>query len=442
MKRAIFIAAGIAAVGAVAWFSLRDDAVEIDEVAEVQRRAVRSFISEEAETRLDDSYIIDAPVGGTVSRIELEPGDGVQQGEVVAAIDAFDIRQQIAATEALIEQAKAQIEGVDVGKPKAGELESARVRVDESADAQQAAAREREIAEINLEDAQRHYERMRDLHAEGAVSQAEFEEAQRAFNRAQRNVERLRIAEETAGKSLRIASLAEETLRESVDDNEYMREVYRAEIQRLQADLARLQDDLEEATVRSPVDGVVLERFVESELVVSPGMRLLEIGDLTTIEIESDVLSEEAPRIAQGDPVEITGSAVGGQTVTGEVARIYPAGFKKISALGIEQQRVKVIIDFDNRMLQLRPGTSVDVRIVTDQTENALAVPERALFRHEDGWAVFRAVDGEALLTPVDVGVKNSDWAAVASGLEEGEHVISDVDNDLSHGARIQIALE
>ncbi|MCL4693789.1 MAG: hypothetical protein KJ060_14915, partial [Candidatus Hydrogenedentes bacterium] len=155
------------------------------------------------------------------------------------------------------------------------------------------------------------------------------------------------------------------------------------------------------------------------------------------IEIECDVLSEEVGRINRGDPVEITGKALNDEVIMGSVERIYPAGFKKISALGIEQQRVRTIIAFDNAQTDLRPGTSVDVRIITDEAADAVAVPERATFRSEGGWAVFVVQGGEAVLTPVEIALKNDDWAAIASGVQAGETVVAEPKTELKDGMAV-----
>ncbi|MCP4644191.1 MAG: efflux transporter periplasmic adaptor subunit, partial [bacterium] len=97
------------------------------------------------------------------------------------------------------------------------------------------------------------------------------------------------------------------------------------------------------------------------------------------------------------------------------------------------------IIAFDNSELELRPGTSVDVRVITDEHANALAVPERSTFRYEGSWAVFVVRDGHAHLTPVEVGLKNDDWAEIASGLSEGDTVVSEPGNDLEDGVRVEV---
>jgi HlyD family secretion protein len=204
-----------------------------------------------------------------------------------------------------------------------------------------------------------------------------------------------------------------------------------------EAQLQALKSDLEKTVVEAPISGVVLEKYVEDERVLPAGTPLLKLGDLRAVEIECDVLSEEVGRIHVGDPVEITGKALQGIVRMGRVARVYPSGFKKISALGIEQQRVRTIIEFDNNGLDLRPGTSVDLRIITEERTDVIAVPERATFRHKDGWAVFTVDAGRARLTPIEIGIKNNELAEVRSGLEVGQVVVAEPKNELADGVRV-----
>ncbi len=432
-KRRIAFVIGIAIVLAIAYLALHESALPV-EMAQAETRTVRAYIAEDAKTRLDEDITIDMPINGTIRKITLDEGDTVAQGDCVATVDTFALEQQIAGVKAMIEQAEARLTSVDVEKPKPEELASAELRVEQELDRQEIAQKELAIAENDLADAEREYNRVKALHESGAVSQSQLDNAERAYKNAQANLQRARLAVQANQKGREMADLASERLQGSVDDNEFMRRVYNAEIENLQTQLAQLQDDLEKSTIESPVDGVILEKFVEDSRVMAAGSPLLRIGDMSTIEIECDVLSEEVGRINVGDPVEITGKALNDEIIVGSVERIYPAGFKKISALGIEQQRVRTIVAFDNAEANLRPGTSVDVRIITDEAPDAVAVPERATFRNGDGWAVFTVRGGEAVLTPIEITLKNDDWAAIASGVQSGETVVAEPKTELGEG--------
>lgn len=435
MKRLFWI---VVLTGALAGtiFLLRPRPVSV-EVGTPEQRSVSEYIAEEAWTRLAEEYVIDLPVSGTLERIQLEIGDEVTKGEEVARLDSYEIEQEIGGIQARMRQAAAQIDGLETAKPKTQDLETATLRIKEMMDGYRIAQRENSIAAIDFEDAKRAHERAAYLRAEGVASQAQLDEAERRYKGLEENLERTRLAEEASKKSLEIAQLASDRVIDSVDDNEYMRDVYNAEIAALQARLNVLESNLEKSKILAPVSGPVLEKYVSDRRVMPAGSPLIKVGDLSTMEIECDVLSEEVGRIQPGDRVVISGKAVGGQDTEGTVKRVYPAAFRKISSLGIEQQRVKVLIEFDNSGLNLRAGTRLDVKIITAEHERVLAVPERATFKREGGWYVFTVEGGVARLTPIGIGLKNDTWAEITEGLSAGVQIVLNPKNDIDDGVRV-----
>ncbi|MBL7649269.1 MAG: efflux RND transporter periplasmic adaptor subunit [Candidatus Hydrogenedentes bacterium] len=407
------------------------------EIGKPEKRAVREYITEEAKTRLRDEYTVDMPLSGTLKRMGLEVGDVVEVGAILAEIDTFDLEHKIRAAEFLIQQSQFQIDGLASGKPKKEDTDTASVRIKEMSDQLQIAETQHRVAGIESEQARREYERVKKLVEEGVAAQSLLDDAQRTHEGLLEQVDRAQLAVAAARKNVEIAQLAASRVASSMDDNEYMRQVYGAEIQRLEAELAILQSDFKKAMICAPVSGPVLEKYIENTRVLAAGTPIMKLGDLGTMEIESDVLSEEVVAVTPGDAVELIGKALGEAPVLGKVDRIYPSAFQKISSLGIEQQRVKTIIAFDNSALQLRAGTRLDVRIITDETTDAIAVPERSVFRREGEWYVFVVDGGSAELRKVTVGLKNDTWAAITSGLELEEAIILDPKNDLEPGSRV-----
>jgi len=427
---AVAVAAGVAV-------SMRPRPVFV-EIGTPVRMTVREYIAEDAETQLARTFTVDMPVSGTVARIEWQVGDVVQQGEVLTHVESLPIEEQIKALEALIAQTRAQITGVDVTKPKPEALEAAEQRVKEVAASLEMARKARAVVAINLEQARKDYERAQRLQAERVMSQRDFDAAESAYRALEQDLARARLAEQAGEKGLEIAALASRQLAASVDDNEFMREAHRAQIEHFEAQLRVLRDDLEKTTIRAPVTGPVLVKFVEDRRTLLAGTPLLQTGDPASSEIVCDVLSEEVVRVKPSAPVEITGKALGGETIAGTVKRIFPAAFKKISALGIEQQRVRVLIDYDGKAHPLRPGTSLDVRIITAEQPDTLAVPERAVFQHQGAWHVFKVEGGVARLTPVGVGLKNEEWAEITAGLGPEDRFVADPPNDLADSTRVK----
>jgi HlyD family secretion protein len=197
--------------------------------------------------------------------------------------------------------------------------------------------------------------------------------------------------------------------------------------------------DLARFEIRAPVTGRVLRVFHESGTPVMPGTALLEVGDPTDLEVEVDVLSADAVKIAPGARVIL--ERWGGEgPLTGEVRVVEPSGFLKISALGVEEQRVNVIIDLlgpvENRA-SLGDGYRVEARIVVWEGRNVVGVPLGALFRREGGWAVFVVEQGRAALRAVEVGHRNQTMAEVARGLGEGDEVILHPSDRVKDGGKV-----
>ncbi len=434
-KRLVWVGV-IAAVALGGYVAVRGQALPV-EVTSPQRQTVRAYVIEDAKTRLNHEYTIDMPVTGTLRRIALEVGDEVTKGDIIAQVDPYDLQQRIRELESVVESMKAQMEGVDVAKPKEEDIATTRLQMTEAETNLEIARKSLTTAQVAFETAKKAFERAQTLNETGAVSESYFDDANFLYQSASEELKGARLREDAAQKGVEVARLAHERMVGSIDDNEYVRDRLQAEIDRVQAQLAVLRNDLEKTDVRAPVSGPILQKLVSDERVLAPGTPILTLGDLNSLEIECDVLSEEVVNINVGNAVEITGKALKGRELTGTVSRIYPAGFTKISSLGIEQQRVRTIIDCPECASCLRPGTSVDVRIITEASEDALAVPDHAAIRVEGAWSVFRVVDGEAVLTPITVGLRNDVWVEVKEGLSESDIIVAEPKNALSDGAAV-----
>jgi HlyD family secretion protein len=209
--------------------------------------------------------------------------------------------------------------------------------------------------------------------------------------------------------------------------------------------------NLKRTQVHSPVDGVILKRHVWNEKTMMPGEALLDIGNLTDLEVTADILTEEAVRVQAGDTVIIFGEAIGNEPIHGTVRRVRPEAFTQISSLGVEQQRVAVEIAFtpeDLQALKQRGRTlglhyRVRVRIITDEKSQALLIPRTALFRGPDGnWASFKLVQNRVQRVPLTIGLMNDLQAEVLSGLQQGDLVVVAPESTLTEGMKVAAAKE
>ncbi len=366
------------------------------DLADVSRGALRVTVDDEGRTRVKEVYIVSAPVAGRVLRIDRHVGDPVKAGETVLATI------QPTAPTFLDLRGKRQAEAAVHAAEAALQLSEAQLT----------------RAQADLEFARSDLARARKLASGDTISQKTLDNAKREFKTSE-------AAVAAAEATLRVKSFDLETARASLIEpgNE----------------AAARSDEGCCISVRAPVDGCVLRLVQESEAVIAAGAPLVEIGDPRDLEVVVDLLSRDAVRIREGAEVAI--DEWGGEAaVKGRVRRIEPTGFTKVSALGIEEQRVNVIIDFTDppaRWQSLGHGYRVEAHIVVWQSEDALKVPVSALFRHGEDWAVFVVTEGRARLRRVVVGHRNSLAAEVLDGLEEGERVVLYPSDRVSDGVAV-----
>jgi HlyD family secretion protein len=377
----------LALVAAALW----PDARLVD-TGRVERGAVRDTLQAEGRTRLRDRYVVSAPASAMARRLALEPGDVVEAGQPLVVLDAgpaapLDPRTR-AATEAWVAGARAS-------------LASAR----EEAQAADAAARQ----------ARAEAARLRVLAQDRLVAAESAERAETGRQRAER---------EAASALFREAPA-------------------RHQMQAAEAMLARgtRGDGTAELILDAPVAGVVLRRHFESARPVQAGEPLIEIGDPAGLEVEVDVLSADAVRLREDMRVELLrwGEA---HPLAGRVRRIEPGGFTKVSALGVEEQRVWVIVELTgghDTWRHLGDAYRVNARFVLREREDTLRAPASAVFRHGDGHAVFRIEGRRARLVPIRAGIEGEGWVEIAEGLADGDHLLVHPDRELQDGDRVRL---
>jgi HlyD family secretion protein len=384
-RRRVLIAAGGLAALLLLVLAIRPSPLEV-EVAEAQVGPLQVVIEEDGQTRAVDRYVITAPVAGRLQRITLSEGQTVSGGEVVARIEPLPL------DEPAREQLQAQVSAA-TARRAAAETEVAR-------------------ATAAVEQARREVERRRALLAEGAIAQEQVEQFALAF--------RLREQElEAAQEAVRAAA---------------------AEVEAVRARLLGTpgQAPVAGVAVRSPAAGTVLNIEEESERIVAAGEPLLAVGDPDALEVVVDVLTPDAVRIQPGMAAKITGW--GGDTLKAAVQRVEPSAFTRVSALGVEEQRVNVILDLAHRPADLGDAFRVQVNIIVWSDDSVLTIPAAALFRGPEGWQTFVLEDGRAQLRDVAVGQRGDARTQILSGVEPGQEVVLFPPDDLESGTRVRPA--
>jgi HlyD family secretion protein len=364
------------------------------DLATVERGPLAVSVEEEGKTRVMERYTVSAPAAGYARRIELKVGDGVKAGQVLTNLepsrsDALDPRSRA--------RAQAQV----------GAAEAALAAAREQVNATQAEA---SLADLELK-------RAHELAKDRFLSAQAVDQAISRSQLAHANLQ-------AAQHAVNVARYDLETARAAL-------------IRTTQPTAAGANDRIQ---VASPITGRVLKVLHESEGSVAAGQPLIEVGNPESLEVEVEVLSTSAVRIVPGAKVVL--DRWGGEApLPGVVRRVEPTGFTKVSALGVEEQRVRVIVDLTSPREQwqrLGDGYRVEARFVIWEGTGVLQVPTSTLFRQNSGWAVF-VLDGEvARLRPVEVGQRTGISAQVLKGLVVGEQVVSHPDDKVADGVKIK----
>jgi HlyD family secretion protein len=366
------------------------------EMARAKRDTVLVTVDEDGRTRIKDKYVVSAPLSGRLLRIDLDPGDTVEADKTVLTVleprdpELLDART-LAQTEARVHGAQALLAKTAI---------------------------EIERALIEADNAEAEMMRVRQAATGGAITESELDSAE--------------MRNRMAAEGIRVA--------------QYAKEIAKFELQQAQAALLRSQRNGESTVeewafpIHSPIDGRVLRVFQESAAVVTAGTPLLELGAPSDLEVEVDVLSSDAVAIQPGDRVLLERWG-GDRPLEGRVRLVEPAGFTKISSLGVEEQRVNAIIDLmdlPEERRDLGDGFRVEARIITDEAVDVVTVPASALFRQGERWSAFKVVDNIAKLTPVSVGRRNDTLCEITDGIAEGDTVVIHPSDRVADGVRVR----
>ncbi len=426
---------GLGLAGLIA-YTLRPQPIAVD-LATVERGPLQVTVSAEGQTRVRDRYVVASPVEGELQRIDLTAGDAVTAGATVARIAPLPLTSQVEATQARRRAVQAQLAGVDTQRPKPEALRQAETRIWAArAQVNQAQAQVTE-AEAALAQAQRERDRRATLYAQGAISRQDLETLELAVTQRRQELETARQQVTVAQADGQAAQANLAVLTEEQQDPDYLLAVYRAQMAALDAELANLTDEARRTTITAPAAGRVLDILEPSARFVAAGTPLLTVGDPNSLELVIDILSTDAVRVSPGDRVELDRWG-GDKTLQAIVRQVEPSAFTKVSALGVDEQRVNVIADFVDPAAPLGDGFRVDAQIVVWQSDDVLSVPISALFRCDIDWCAFVNEQGRAQARPVTLGPRSDFAAVVESGLSPGEQVILYPSDQIEAGVRVK----
>ena len=362
------------------------------ETVPIVTTSFKDTIDEDGRTRVRDRYLVSAPLSGRLQRSALDAGDAVRAGQTLAIITPaisplldprikLELEAQVGAAEAAVEEAGSLYENAKV---------------------------------LTLQ-ASANLERTKQLVDRNVAPRAQLDRDQFLYLSAQRQ-----------------ANAAEGRLHAATHVLEQARAALKS---------ANNPEPGESFPVVSPVTGRILKVIQESETVVSLGAPLLELGDPADLEVAVDLLTTDAIRVKEGDKVIVTRWG-GDADLQGAVRRVEPSAFTKVSALGVEEQRVWVIVDIASpreTWISLGDGYRVEVKIIVGETDHATVVPVGALFRRGDAWNVFVVEDGRAQIRQIQVAHLSAGLADVAEGVRPGEIVVLYPPAALAEGRKIKL---
>ncbi len=390
-RRRIFVTSIIVIILIFLVYGFLPKTQEVD-IVPVKRGPLQITIEEEGRTRLKDRFTISTPTAGYLRRIHAKVGDVVKRGQVVAVLEPLQSQALDPRTRATAEAAVA------------------------SAEAALRAATERErVAKADVAYLEQRLERLKALYDKGSISKDQYDQIKSETEKA---------------RAMQLAAAAEINVAKS--------ETERAKVSL--KNFSAIRGDGNTVGVIAPVNGAVFLIYHESEGVVNIGQPLIDIGDPRDLEVRVEVLSSDAVKIKQGTRVLFKRWG-NDDPLTGKVKLVEPAGFTKISSLGVEEQRVLVIVDITSPPEQWRllgDGFRMEAHFIIWEGENILQIPASALFRVGDQWAVFVAETGTAQKRVVEIGQRNGLAAEILSGLKDNEQVLAYPDDTISEGTKIK----
>ncbi len=372
----------VAAAALILFFVMRPSPLPVDSGV-VKRGPLQVTLDSEGVTRVNERFVLAAPVTGKLVRITLEEGDVVKKGSVVASVLPAEL------------DARSYSEA-------SSRVGSARAALDE------AVARQRRV-QLSLDQTERRHARYQNLYREGAVSKESYELAETEANIAKKEAEQARSGVEAA----------------------------RFNLAALQATVDR-QVGGKAVMLLSPVDARVLKIHEKSERLIPAGTPLVDIGDPSAIELVIDVLSSDAIMVKQGSRVLITNWG-GDKQLPGVVKTVVPAAFNKVSALGIEEKRVNIVAVLGTNEPLLGDNFRVQASIVLHEAQSVLQVPVSSLFRGKNGWHLFVIEDGKSVEKAVTIGMRSTWQAEVLVGVSLGQRVVVHPSNELKDGMAVQV---
>ncbi|MBW1784458.1 MAG: efflux RND transporter periplasmic adaptor subunit [Deltaproteobacteria bacterium] len=415
--------------------------------AEVEKGGIRAWVEDRAMTTLPLVHKITMPQDGRILPITLEAGHAVKKGQVVAQMDALDLKTALAMADARIAEIQAQIAINKYNKIENTSLVESKQVIAALKAAGKASDELVRTNEAELEYSEWLLDMEKKLVKQKASSKEKLRRAQRDYGQADSSVASARFMSKATWAITAAVDLLPKYIQERLSLKHLETDVLNHRLAGARAERDLAERRLKRATMKSPVDGIILRRLVKNDEYLQAGTLLMEIGDMSDLQVTANILSQDVVTVRPGNSVDLYGPSIGTSPIRGTVSRIKPAGFTKVSSLGVDQQRVPVVIAFDADALKhlkekgrtLGLAYRVRARIYTEEKKDVLKIPRTALFRGTGNqWQVFSVKNGTATLASVTLGIMNDNQAEITKGLKAGETIIVAPPKALRNGDRVK----
>lgn len=447
MSRLKWIVIALVVVGGVsASMAMFGETATSVDVGQAEVGPISTFVEEQAKTCLPKIYRVTMPLEGRVMPIELTAGDPVKKGQVVARLESADRATTVEEGKARVAQLEKRTIENDDTRLELNALRQFDKFLESMNDTVRSAAEQTTASKAKVEFAEAEFRRQQKLKGNEVATDSEFAKSELLLKESRVDYAKDMLTLSSMESIRSAMTIGRESIEKYIEKKSLQHDVLEQELKEAKLQLEQLERDLARGVLESGISGTVLKRHISNKRMLSPGELLLEIGDLNQLEVAAEILSEDAVIMREQMPVEIVGPSIGTPPLKGTVKRIEPQGFTKISSLGVEQQRVRLIVAFApgelkalrDRGRELGADYRVRVRIFTGQKSNTVSIPRSALFRGSQGhWQVFVVRNGKAHRVDVTVGLRNDFRAEILEGIQADEQVIIAPEASLEEGQKV-----
>lgn len=407
-KIIIIIISVIICIGLIGAYAATGNSVTAETLS-VQKREIKQYVEDTASVKCREKQTVYVEGSGKVTGVRFDSGDTVKKGDLLLTMDVSDFEMQLKDANAKISASQSQIDSTKISN-YANKIEIATAAVEQAQIANDSALRNSQSSKV--------------LYEAGAISREDFNKAQDASKAAQ--------------AALKAAKLELDEIKKGAPD--YVKKGYSSQLEQSLIFRDSIQKNIDKQKVLSPMDGVVLEKLLEENSTVVAGTPGFVIGNIKTLELEANILSDDSYKVKFGDEVEISSKALGDTVVKGKVSKIAPIAKTIASNLGVNQKRVQITIDLPGGYGLLKPGYNVDIKIVTAQKKDVIAVPDSAVFDYKGNSCVFVIANDKTAIRQVRKGLEGDKLIEITEGLNEGDIILTKPDNNTKEGLKIKAA--